>query len=51
MDASGAGVGGVIIGKNKPVPLTIFRLQWPDDISAAIVSTSNPTGTLTNNDL
>ena len=50
-DASSFGAGGVIIGENKATPLTVFRVQWPADITAAIITDSNPTGTLTNNDL
>ena len=50
-DASGHGAGGVIVGENKAVPPTVFRVQWPPDITAAIVSDDNPTGTITNSDL
>ena len=50
-DASKQGVGGIIIGENKAVPPTVFRLQWPEDIRNDIISTTNPTGTITNSDL
>ena len=30
---------------------TVFRLQWPPDVSAALVSQHNPNGTITNSDL
>ena len=50
-DASSHGLGGVIIGENKAVPPIVFRLQWPTDISANIVSDDNPTGSITNSDL
>jgi hypothetical protein len=50
-DASSHGVGGIIIGENKAMCPTVFRLQWPDDITAAIISTANPSGTITNSDL
>ena len=50
-DASGHGLGGVIIGERKAVPPVVFRLQWPADISAQIVSDDNPNGTITNSDL
>jgi hypothetical protein len=50
-DASGHELGGVIIGENKAVPPVVFRLQWQADISACIVSDSNPDGTITNSDL
>ena len=50
-DASGHGLGGVIIGENKAVSPVVFRLQWPTDISTSIVSDDNPNGTITNSDL
>jgi hypothetical protein len=50
-DASGHGLGGVIVGENKEVPPTVFRLQWPSDISSNIISDDNPQGTITNSDL
>ena len=50
-DASKQGVGGIIIGENKVVPPTVFRLQWPDDIKADVISKTNPTGSITNSDL
>jgi hypothetical protein len=50
-DASGHGLGGVIIGENKEVPPVVFRLQWPADITASIVSDTNPNGSITNSDL
>ena len=50
-DASGHGLGGVIIGENCAAPPTVFRLQWPQDISDSIVSDVNPGGTITNSDL
>ena len=50
-DASKQGVGGIIIGENKAVPPTVFRLQWPEDIKQNVVSKANPTGTITNSDL
>jgi hypothetical protein len=50
-DASGHGLGGVIVGENAAVPPTVFRLQWPPDITNNIVSDTNPNGTITNSDL
>ena len=50
-DASGEGVGGVIIGENKACPPTVFRLQWPQDIKDDLVSDKNPKGRITNSDL
>ena len=50
-DASGHGLGGVIIGEQRKVPPIVFRLQWPQDISDNIVSDANPNGEITNSDL
>jgi hypothetical protein len=50
-DASSHGVGGIIIGENKAAPPTVFRLKWPTDITNAVISDTNPTGTITNSDL
>jgi hypothetical protein len=44
-------MGGCIIGENMAVPSTVFRVQWPPDISNQIISSSNPSGTITNSDL
>jgi hypothetical protein len=51
IDSSSHGVGGVIIGKLSECPPTVFRLRWPSNITASIITKSNPTGTLTNSDL
>ena len=50
-DASGFGAGGVWFSGTCQLPETVWRLQWPRDITAAIVSESNPLGALTNSDL
>jgi hypothetical protein len=50
-DASKYGIGGIVIGESQAAPPTVFRLEWPEDIRAALVSEHNPTGTLTNSDL
>ena len=50
-DASGHGIGGVIVGENKQCVPTVFRYEWPDDIKREIVSDANPNGKLTNSDL
>ena len=50
-DASSFGAGGIILGESKAAPLTVFRVQWPQDITDAVVSATNLTGTITNNDL
>ena len=51
VDASSHGVGGIIIGELSDCPPTVFRLQWPPDVTANVISDSNPQGTLTNSDL
>jgi hypothetical protein len=51
VDASSHGVGGVIIGKLSECLPTVFRLQWPPDITANVKSEANPKGTITNSDL
>ena len=50
-DASGHGVGGVIIGEGKECVPTVFRFEWPDDIKAELNSEHNREGKLTNSDL
>jgi hypothetical protein len=50
-DASKQGVGGIIIGEQKGVPPTVFRLEWPNDIRQDIISENNPEGSITNSDL
>ena len=50
-DASGHGVGGVILGEHSECPPTVFRFEWPDDIKADLVSETNPDGRITNSDL
>jgi hypothetical protein len=51
VDASGQGVGIVVVGENRAVKPTVVRIEWPDDIKAAIISDSNPNGSITNSDL
>ena len=50
-DASGQGVGGVIIGELGRCPPTVFRCEWPKDIRADLVTRENPRGRITNSDL
>ena len=50
-DASSFGAGGIIIGENKAIPPTVFRVQWPPDITKNIISFDNPTGSITNSDV
>jgi len=51
VDASGQGVGGVIVGELSNCTPVVFCWEWPTDIKNNIVSFSNPTGGLTNSDL
>ncbi len=51
VDASSHGVRGVIIGELSELPPTVFRFQWPLEISADIVSSTNPKGRITHSDL
>jgi hypothetical protein len=51
VDASGHGAGGVVIGELSPCVPTIFRWQWPPDVTADIKTATNPTGRITNSDL
>jgi hypothetical protein len=50
-DASGHGIGGIIIGEGKACTPTVFRVEWPPDIKQDLVSFANPKGRLTNSDL
>jgi hypothetical protein len=50
-DASGIGFGGVVIGESDAVPPTVFRGQWPPDITNDLVSFTNPNGRLSISDL
>jgi len=51
IDASSHGVGGVIIAELSGCLPTVFRLQWPPDITANVISEANPKDTITNLDL
>jgi hypothetical protein len=50
-DASAFGAGGVWFGAGTPLHPHVWRVQWPKDITDAVVTDNNPTGTLTNSDL
>jgi hypothetical protein len=51
VDASGQGVGILVVGEVFPCIPTVARVEWLQDIKAVIVSERNPTGTLPNSDL
>jgi hypothetical protein len=58
-DASGKGAGGIWFPGSGLTPRTgyydskplVWRMEWPADVSNDIVSSDNPTGTITNSDL
>ena len=50
-DASGQGVGGIMVMEKRACVPTVFRYKWPDDIKADLVSEHNPNGRITNSDL
>ncbi len=50
-DASAFSAGGVWYSRQCPLPERVWHLQWPADITAAVISESNPTGKLTSSDL
>ena len=50
-DASGKGAGGVLFGGTDILHPTVWRVIWPQEIRDNLVSTTNPTGTITNSDL
>ena len=51
IDASSHGARGVIIGELLELPPMVFCFQWPPEISADIVSSTNPKGRITNSNL
>jgi len=50
-DASGLGAGGVWFSGTKLIQPTVWRIEWPDNIRANLVSFKNPHGNITNSDL
>lgn len=51
VDASGWGIGGVWFPGTHPIRPFVWFVQWPRDIAAAIVTDTNPSGTLSISDL
>jgi len=51
VDASSHGAGGAVIGELSPCVPTIFRWQWPPDVTQDIKTAENPGGHITNSDL
>jgi hypothetical protein len=50
-DASAFGAGGIWFGGKKRLKPVVWRVQWPKDVTNAVLSNSNPNGRLTNSDL
>jgi len=50
-DASAFGAGGVWFGSGTALLASVWRIQWPQDITSDVVSYANPNGRLTNSDL
>ena len=51
VDASSFGVGGIVIGELSQCRPTVFRMQWPPDITSSVISDRNRHGHITNSDL
>ena len=50
-DASGLGCGGVLIDPDEDGIYYVWRLPWPEDIKADLVSSENTQGQITNSDI
>jgi hypothetical protein len=50
-DASAFGAGGVWFSGRLSLNPTVWRVQWPADITSNVISDTNPLGTITNSDL
>jgi hypothetical protein len=50
-DASSFGVGSIIIGEHLPLSPMVFQLLLHPEVPQAVMSTTNPTGSITNSDL
>ena len=51
VDASGIGAGGVWTPGKKPIQPTVWQFKWPTEIKNKLVSTENPQGNISINDL
>ena len=49
--ASTEGVGGVVVGENDAMVPTVFRMDWPDEVKALVISQKNPHGKISISDL
>jgi len=50
-DASKAGAGGIWVGLNRALPPLVWRVAFPPEIQAEVVSHANPRGRISNSDL
>jgi hypothetical protein len=50
-DACGLGAGGICTSGLKFIKPIVWQVQWPPDIQQALVSDTNPKGSVTINDL
>jgi hypothetical protein len=50
-DASAFGADSVCFGGQCMLAPIVWRIQWPQDITKAVVSDANPQGSFTNSDL
>ena len=40
-----------MVGENMAIVPTVFRLEWPEEVRALVISDANPNGKITNSDL
>jgi hypothetical protein len=50
MDASGEGVGGVVVGEDAACVPTVYRMEWPEDVKKDLKTSENPAGRLSISD-
>ena len=51
VDASSHGVGGVVFGELSECIPTVFRWQWPEEVTKDVITVENRNGRITNSDL
>ncbi|KAL7545707.1 hypothetical protein ACHAWF_009056, partial [Thalassiosira exigua] len=51
LDASGEGAGGVWLPAKRELAPIVWRLRWPPEVVARLVTPDNPDGDITNSDL
>ena len=50
-DACGIGTGGIISSGLKPCLPIVWKFEWPENIKTALVTNTNPSGSISINDL